>query len=251
MPKTAIPFLRVRPLLCPTPIPFPATMKKALCLQHVSFEGPGVFQPYLEKRGFTLQKILVPSEGFPRDIPDLLLVMGGPMSVNDADPWIRDELTFIRQTIEAEVPVLGVCLGSQFIAKALGGQVNPGPRLEIGPMPIALTVDEDTDPVFGMFPPTLEVFQWHGEGLTLPPGAILLGSSEHYPVQAFRFGKRTYGVLFHLELEPEGVEALCRECGKDVQLAGTTAEDLLKSASQVLPQSHELAERLIAHLTTC
>ena len=226
-------------------------MKKAFCLQHVSFEGPGVFQPYLEKRGFTLQRTLVPTEGIPRNIPDLLLVMGGPMSVNDADLWIGEELAFIRQTIEAEVPVLGVCLGSQFIAKALGGQVNPGPRLEIGTVPIALTAEENTDPVFGMFPPTLDVFQWHGEGLTLPPGAILLGSSKHYPVQAFRFGKRTYGVLFHLELETEGVEALCRECANDVQLAGTTAEDLLESASRVLPQSHELAERLIAHLTTC
>jgi len=226
-------------------------MKKALCLQHVPFEGPGVFQPYLEKRGFTLRRILVPSEGIPLDIPDFLLVMGGPMSVNDSDPWIGEELAFIRLIIEAEVPVVGVCLGSQFMAKALGGQVNPGPRLEIGPVSISLTVEEDTDPVFGTFPPTLDVFQWHGEGLTLPPGAILLGSSEHYPVQAFRFEKRAYGLLFHLELETEGVEALCRKCSNDIQRGGTTAEELLESTSQLLPQSHKLAERLIAHLTTC
>ncbi len=223
-------------------------MKTALCLQHVSFEGPGVFQPCLEKRGVELRKTLVPSDGVPRDLPELLLVMGGPMSVNDGEPWIEQELAFIRRVIDADIPVLGVCLGSQFMAKALGGQVNPGPRLEIGPVSIALTVEEDTDPVFGTFPPTLDVFQWHGEGLTLPPGAILLASSEHFPVQAFRFGARAYGLLFHLELESSGVEALCRECPNDVHRAGTTRENLMESASRVLPQSHELADRLIAHL---
>jgi len=224
-------------------------MKTALLLQHVPFEGPGVFQVYLEKRGLETHKMLVPSQGVPEDLPDFLLVMGGPMSVNDDDSWIEKELAFIRRSVEADIPVLGVCLGSQFITKALGGEVKQGPRLEIGPVPIAFTVEEDTDPVFGTFPPTLEVFQWHGEGLTLPPGAILLASSQHFPVQAFRYGERIYGLLFHLELETSGVEALCRECSDDVQKAGMTTEALLESAARVLPQSHELADRLIAHLT--
>ena len=224
-------------------------MKTAFCFQHVPFEGPGIFFPYLEKRGFKIQKFLVPSEGLPANIPDLLLIMGGPMSVNDPDPWIAQELEYIRQAIDAAIPVLGVCLGSQFITKALGGEVRPGSRLEIGPTPIALTVEEDTDPVFGTFPPTLEVFQWHGESLTLPPGAILLASSEHFPVQAFRYGERAYGLLFHLELEQVGIEDLCRKCSNDVQKSGTSTEDLLNSAAKILPQSHELADRLIAHLT--
>lgn len=225
-------------------------MKTAFCLQHVPFEGPGVFQPFLEKHEFNIQKFLVPSQGVPEATPDLLLIMGGPMSVNDADPWIASELEYIRRTIDAGIPVLGVCLGSQFIAKALGGKVMPGPCLEIGPVPIALTVEEDSDSVFGTFPPNIEVFQWHGEGITMPPGAILLASSQHFPVQAFRYGERTYGLLFHLELETSGVEALCHECPSDVQRAGMTTEALLESASRVLPQSHELADRLISHLTT-
>lgn len=223
-------------------------MKTAFCLQHVPFEGPGVFQPYLEQHHVEIRKILVPSDGVPQEIPDFLLVMGGPMSVNDADPWITDELEYIRRCVEAGIPVLGVCLGSQFIAKALGGEVTPGPHIEIGPVPIALTVEEDTDSVFGTFPPNIEVFQWHGEGLTLPPGAILLASSQHFPVQAFRYGERAYGLLFHLELELEGVEALCHECAGDVQKAGTTTEALMESAARILPQSHELADRVINHL---
>ncbi len=225
-------------------------MQQALCLQHVPFEGPGVFLSALTARRFELQSCLVPEEGLPSQRPDFLLVMGGPMSVNNPEPWIDRELEYIRRTIHQGIPVLGVCLGAQFIAKALGGQVTPGPRLEIGPASIALTVEEDIDPVFGTFPAHLDVFQWHGEGLTLPPGAILLASSEHYPVQAFRYGERAYGLLFHLESETEGVEALCRECPGDVQKAGTTTETLLEAAARVLPKSHELADQLIAHLTT-
>ena len=223
-------------------------MKQALCLQHVSFEGPGAFRPALEKRQYQLNTLLVPERDLPATLPDFLLVMGGPMSVNDADPWIERELQFIRRAIEAGVPVLGVCLGSQFIAKALGGQVRPGPRPEIGPTPVTRAVEKDADAVFGAFPREFTVFQWHGEGLTLPPGACVLASSEFYPVQAFRYGDRAYGLLFHLELEVEGVKALCRECATDVQRAQTTTEALLKSAENILPECHRLADRLIAHL---
>ena len=225
-------------------------MKQALCLQHVSFEGPGVFRQALGKRQYQLDTLLVPQRELPATPPDFLLVMGGPMSVNDSDPWIEKEQKFIRHAIEAGIPVLGVCLGSQFMAKALGGKVRPGPRLEIGPIPITRTVEEDADAVFGTFPRQFTVFEWHGEGLTLPPGACLLASSEFYPVQAFRYGDRAYGLLFHLELEVEGVEALCRECVTDVQRAGTTTEALLESAGNILPESHRLANRLIAHLAT-
>ncbi len=223
-------------------------MKQALCLQHVPFEGPGAFRQALENRHYQVETLLVPQDDLPATPPDFLLVMGGPMSVNDSDPWIAKELRFIRHAIEAGIPVLGVCLGSQFMAKALGGEVRPGPRLEIGPVPVTRTVEEDA--VFGTCPRDFTVFQWHGEGLTLPPGACALVSSEFYPVQAFRYGDRAYGLLFHLELEIDGVKALCRECATDVQRAHTTTEALLASAETILPESHRLADRLIAHLAS-
>ena len=224
-------------------------MRQALCLQHVAFEGPGMFRHALEQRHYQLNMRLIPQQGLPDALPDFLLVMGGPMSVNDAEPWMAQEQQFIRRAIAADIPVVGVCLGSQSIARALGGQVGPGPRLEIGPTPITRTVEADTDPIFGAFPRSFTAFQWHGEGLTLPPGAVTLASSEFYPVQAFRYEARTYGLLFHLELEREGIEALCRECAHDVQQADTTAEAVLESAMPVLPQSHQLADRLIDCLT--
>ena len=224
-------------------------MQQALCLQHVPFEGPGVFHPALTSRQYQFRCCLVPEEDLPQQEPDFLLVMGGPMSVNDTEHWIQRELRFIRQAIDRDIPTVGVCLGSQFIAKALGGLVKPGPHLELGPVAITRTKEGRADPVFGTFPDRVEVFQWHGEGISVPPPASPLAFSEDYPVQAFRYGARVYGLLFHLELEPAGVEALCRECPDDVQQAGTTPEALLQAASTIFPQSHELADRLIAHLT--
>ncbi len=228
--------------------PVARIMKQALCVQHVPFEGPGVFRRALEQRHHRLDTRLVPRQGLPDALPDFLLVMGGPMSVNDPDPWIEREQRFIRRAIDAGIPVVGVCLGAQFLAKALGGQVTPGPHPEIGPTPVTCTATQDTDPVFGTFPRFFTAFQWHGEGLTLPPRTVGLASSERYPVQAFRYGARTYGLLFHLELEREGIEALCRECSQDIQRAGTTAEAVLESAMPILPPSHQLADRLVAHL---
>ena len=99
-------------------------------------------------------------------------------------------------------------------------------------------------------PASSRCFNGTGKGLTLPPGACALASSEFYPVQAFRYGDRAYGLLFHVELEMDGVEALCRECATDVQRAQTTTEALLASAETVLPACHRLADRLIAHLAT-
>ena len=223
-------------------------MKQALCLQHVPFEGPGIFRKALEKYRYRLDLRLVPRQGLPSQLPDFLLIMGGPMSANDPDPWIKQEQQFIRRALKANIPVVGICLGSQLIVKTLGGQVGPGPRLEIGPTQIVRTVEEDEDPVFGRFPRFCTVFQWHGEGLTLPPKAILLASSTNYPIQAFRYGEKAYGLLFHLELEWEGIVSLCRECSHDLERAGVTVQTILKSAAAILPQSHQFAERLIARL---
>ena len=220
----------------------------AVCLQHVPFEGPGVFAASLMRQGVELQQVLVPRNGLPNDPGDLLIVMGGPMSVNDSDPWIAEETAFIRGTMTAGVPTLGVCLGSQFMAKALDTTVKPGRGLEIGMIAIQVTEEGRKDPVFGTLPPALEVFQWHGEGYDCPPGAVTLAASDLFPVQAFRYGDRAYGLLFHLEMDQPGLEALCRECYGDLTRAQQTNDELTGRAIPALPQLHEWADRLIAHL---
>lgn len=221
---------------------------RAVCLQHVSFEGPGAFAAALMKHGSSIECHLVPKKGLPQDSGDLLIVMGGPMSVNDPDPWIAEEASFIRSALLADKPVLGVCLGSQFMAKALGGIVRPGPALEIGMTPIHLTDEGKQDPVFATQPETFDVFEWHGEIFDLPKGCVPLAGSDAAPLQAFRYGSRAYGLLFHLEMEPTGIDALCRECIPDLTKAGLTAHQVRAAALPHLSQLHQVADRLVAYL---
>jgi GMP synthase-like glutamine amidotransferase len=170
------------------------------------------------------------------------------MSVNDSDSWIAAEMEFISRAMEAGIPVLGVCLGSQLMARALGARVYPGRGPELGMVPIAVTPAGRQDPVFRCMPDPFEVFEWHGEVFDLPPGAVALASSDLCPIQAFRFGEAAYGLLFHAEIEPSGIEALCRECGTDLQRAGVEAEHLIRRAVPHVPRLHAWAEKLIAHL---
>ncbi len=221
---------------------------RAVCLKHVSFEGPGIFAKHLKGRGVTVEQYLVPYDGLPNDPGDLLIVMGGPMSANDPDPWIAQEMAFIQTAMLAGQPVLGICLGSQLMAKAVGGQVRPGRALEIGMTPIRLTVDGKKDPVFGRFPDTFDVFEWHGEVFDLPAGCVALAGSTIAPVQAFRYGSHAYGLLFHLEMEQSGIEALCRECPEDVARSGLQPVALLAQALPHLPHLHARAGALIDHL---
>jgi GMP synthase-like glutamine amidotransferase len=221
---------------------------RAVCLKHVGFEGPGAFATHLTARGVSLERHLVPEVGLPDDPGDLLIVMGGPMSVNDPDPWIEQETAFIHAAMLSGMPVLGICLGSQFMAKALGARVRPGRALELGMTPIRLTEGGRQDPVFGAFPETLSVFQWHGEVFDLPETCVALAGSAVAPFQAFRYGPRAYGLLFHLEMEQTGIKALCAECAPDLNRAGLTADQVLSAALPHLPSLHNLAARLLDHL---
>jgi len=218
---------------------------RAVCLKHVPFEGPGAFATALAARGVSLERYLVPQDGLPKDAGDLLIVMGGPMSVNDSDPWIAEETVFIRSALQAGTPVIGVCLGSQFMAKSLGATVRPGKALEIGITPVTLTAEAKQDPVFSVLPESFEVFEWHGEVFDLPKDCVSLAGSDIAPLQAFRYGARAYGLLFHLEMEENGIKSLCQECAPDLTKADLTAQQVKTTALPHLPQLHQIADRLI------
>lgn len=219
-------------------------MKRLLCLQHVAFEGPGYFQKVFEELGCSVEHRLVPQDGVPREWPDALLVMGGPMSVNDPDGWILRETEYIREAVARGVPYLGVCLGSQFLAKAIGGHVAPGPAFELGMTRIDVTEAAAHDPLFRRLPPQVEVFQWHGEGLALPTGAVTLARSAQYPVQAFRHGRAAYGLLFHVEIEAAGVDALCQHGEAELARARRTAGEVEEETTPHLTELNRLARQI-------
>ena len=198
----------------------------------------------------SLERYLVPQDGLPKDAGDLLIVMGGPMSVNDPDSWIAEETEFIRSVILAGKPVIGVCLGSQFMAKALGATVRPGKALEIGMTQVRLTAEAKLDPVFSTLPESFEVFEWHGEVFDLPKDCVPLAGSVIAPLQAFRYAARAYGLLFHLEMEQTGIDSLCRECTTDLTKTRLTAQQINATALPQLPSLHRMADQLIGHLVS-
>jgi GMP synthase (glutamine-hydrolysing) len=174
-------------------------------LQHVAYEGPGAIALAVSDAGGELSVVRIDrGESVPG--PDAiaamagLVVMGGPMGVNDADPWLSEERILLRAAVEAGLPVLGVCLGAQQLAAALGAEVTAGPAPEVGVGEVRLTPEARRDPVFGPAPTPLPCVHWHGDTFTLPEGAVRLAGNDAYANQAFRVGPRAYGLQFHVEV---------------------------------------------------
>jgi GMP synthase (glutamine-hydrolysing) len=179
----------------------------ALVLQHIACEPPGVYEDVMLEHGVSLARVeLDEGEQLPdwREF-DLIVAMGGPMSVNDDErlPWLGDEKRLIREAVHAGVPFFGACLGAQLLAVSLGARVYEGQRPEVGFLSVDLTEAARRDPAFAHLPPELVTFQWHGDTFTLPRGATRLASSHEYRNQAFRWGKAAYGLQFHLEVSAE------------------------------------------------
>ncbi len=201
---------------------------RTLVLQHIACEPPGVFEDVLRERGAELHRVEL-DEGDPlpgwREF-DAIVAMGGPMSATDDEtlPWLAAEKRLIAEAVRADRPFWGVCLGVQLLASSLGARVYPGPAPEVGILPVALTLDGLTDPVFAGLPRELLTLQWHGDTFDLPHDAVRLAGSPAYPNQAFRV-RRAYGVQFHLEVSaemarewarvPEYVSSLERTLGPD------------------------------------
>lgn len=176
-------------------------------LQHVEWEGPGIIAREAEKHGYEVDIRRLDRED---EIPtanqlDGLVVMGGPLGAYEEDryPFLRKECELLGAAARRGSPVLGVCLGAQLLAKALGAKVFPGPGKEIGFGSIDLTAAGRQDPLFAGLGNALPAFHWHGDTFTLPEGAVLLASSPMYAHQAFRFGSQAYGFQFHIEQDAE------------------------------------------------
>jgi GMP synthase (glutamine-hydrolysing) len=176
-----------------------------LLLQHEAFEGPGAIADAISDSGADLTILRMDRDDAvppPEAMSDVagLVVMGGPMSVHDDFAWLADERALLRRAVEFGLPVLGVCLGAQQLAAALGASVTQGPAPEYGVGEVHLTTEAIGDPVFGPAPTPLPCVHWHGETFDLPEGAVLLAGNAAYENQAFRVGDRAYGLQFHVEV---------------------------------------------------
>jgi len=176
----------------------------------VAHEGPGLIADELVRAGQTVVVVrLDHDDPLPEaDALSGLVVMGGPMGVHDDDrhPWLRRERALVAATAEAGTPVLGVCLGAQQLAMALGGEVTTGAVPEIGLGRVELTGPGRLDPVTGpeyggLSATTIPCVHWHHDTFTLPGGAVHLAASHLFPLQAFRWGDRAYGLQFHVEVD--------------------------------------------------
>ena len=204
---------------------------RLLSLQHVPFETPAGIAVWAKSRGYAHSTVLVYDvETLPGvEEFDCLVVMGGPMSVGDVEkhPWLAKEKDLIAEAIAAEKFVLGVCLGAQLLAEALGSRVYPGGAKEIGWFPIVS--QNPAHLLLDGLPNGLDVLHWHGDTFDLPNEAELLYSSELYPNQAFIWRGRCLGVQFHLEMGRAEAAALCEHCADELE-----KDAYIQSAEQIV-----------------
>lgn len=191
---------------------------RVLAFRHVPFEGAGLIEAVLDAHHIDLEyaDLYVPGAAMP-DVAqyDGLIVLGGPMSVNDHLSYLRAEMEMLCAEVSRGRPVLGICLGAQLLARALGAEVRRNPVKEIGWYEIECTPAGLGDRLLGEVSRET-VFHWHGETFELPAGAELLATSERCRNQAFRVGERAYGLQFHLEVTPEMISDWCvqdENCG--------------------------------------
>jgi GMP synthase (glutamine-hydrolysing) len=215
-------------------------MAKILVLQHHPAENLGAIADALEGAALAWQYVRVhDGQPIPKDVKGLggLIVLGGPQTVYrlDRHPHFREEMALIESALKAEKPILGMCLGSQLLAASLGAQVRRGEQREIGWYPVRLHEAAKEDHLLRGLPSEFVAPHWHSDVFDLPEGAIALASSEKTPLQAFRYGAKAYGFMFHAEMTREILTALVAEFGDGLKRVGLDGDAILVEAERHLP----------------
>ena len=225
---------------------------KFLVIKHVVVEGLGVFESLCDQANIDVDYVeLEKGDSFPAlEGYSALWIMGGPMNVGDTDdyPWLVDEKQLIRQAIQDyQLPFMGICLGSQLLADALGGTVGAMATPEVGLLPIELTAAGQTHPLLAGLPKTYPVLHWHGQEVKqVPPGATILAASPQCSVQAFAVNARTFGIQFHSEVTEvtvgDWVQIPAYRADLEATLGPTGCDDLHQAVVAQLPQMNQAAK---------
>lgn len=190
------------------------------CFQHVPFEDLGSIRSWAEASNFSVRTTrFFAGDPLPKiDDLDWLVIMGGPMGASDEIqfPWLKSEKPFIRSAVDTGKVVLGICLGAQLIADALGAAVYPNPNREIGWFEVRKTNTDSKIPVLETFPANLTAFHWHGDTFDLPEGAVHLAESDGCRHQGFVMDRRVVGLQCHLETTPDSLDRLIDNCASEL-----------------------------------
>jgi GMP synthase (glutamine-hydrolysing) len=219
-------------------------------IQHVAYEGPGSIAEVVAAAGYDHQVIRADRGDDLPDVAELggLVALGGPMSVHDVDrfPWLADERTLLAAATEAGLPVLGVCLGAQQLAAALGAEVTTGDRPEIGIGTVTLTASGRRDRVLGpeyggLAGTDIPCVHWHHDTFSLPPDSVHLAATRAFPHQAFRSGSRAYGFQFHLEVDAALADGWREYLPEEVVLAAGGLFQVETTGHRILQRFVDLA----------
>jgi GMP synthase (glutamine-hydrolysing) len=223
-------------------------VKRVLVVQHEPFEGPGTLGEALSGCELRLARTFA-GDPVPASLAeDGLVVLGGGMGVYEADrhPHLREEMSLLQAAVRDGRPVLGICLGSQLLAAALGASVAKAPRKEIGWFEVDLLPGATDDALFAGAPASFAAFHWHGDAFALPDRAVPLAATAMTPLQAFRAGPRAWGVQFHLETDRQVLEAMLTSGAEELRDTGADASRIRARAAAELPRLRELAVQVFA-----
>ncbi|MFT5207130.1 MAG: GMP synthase (glutamine-hydrolyzing) [Candidatus Omnitrophota bacterium] len=222
-------------------------MPKVYAIQHIAIETLGLIEQSLNAQSIKIHYIRpYLGESIPQSMlgVDGLISMGGPMGVYEQNtyPYLKDELKIMDAALKQKKPVLGICLGSQLLAHALGAEIKAGPQKEIGWFNIHKKDIAQKDPLIKGLPNPFKALLWHGDIFTPPPGAVSLAHTELTQEQMFSFQNNAYGILFHLESTESILRNMVSEFQAELNEAGIEGESILNGIHQYMPTLHALAK---------